>query len=133
MPTLEYFLVSESISVDQNTNNVSLFGVLEELSGPLPFLVPKLVATSSWNMSEGEEDRDFQVTLQIRLDGEILPESEELNLNVNFTTSRLRHRVFHFLRELVIPTAGILVFEILLNGKHSATHTVTVHDGNEGT
>ena len=130
MPALEYFLVSESISVDQDTNSLSLFGILEGLSGPLPISVDKLVATSCWNMSEGEQDKDFQVALRITLDGEILPESEELN--VNFTTSRPRHRIFHFLRGLALPTAGSLVFEVLLNGEPKATHTVTIRNENEG-
>ncbi len=30
MPKLEYFLICESVSVDQDTNRLSLFNVLED-------------------------------------------------------------------------------------------------------
>lgn len=123
MPKLEYFLVSESLSVDQETNNVSVFSILEEFSGKQ---IPRLVATSSWNIEPNEQDRDYQVTLTIRLPGgETLPESNDFK--VNFTTQRKRHRVFQHVHGLKLEKAGDLVFEVLLDGKRQATHTVTIH------
>jgi hypothetical protein len=73
MPQLEYFLIAESISVDQSTNRVSLFNVLEEIQcAPLPAGtpaipgrtgIPQLVAVSSWNLSPEDQGREFQVSL----------------------------------------------------------------------
>ncbi len=126
MPSLEYFIVSEGVSVDQNTNNVSVFAILEEISGSLPLRGSRLVATSSWNMSPDEQDRDFQVALRITLpSGKVMPESNDLK--VNFTTTRRRHRVFQHVSGLAVEKPGDLVFEVLLDGEPKATHTITIH------
>ena len=46
MPDLEYFIVSESISIYQLTNRVSLFHIFEEIRSPTaPFFIPELVAS----------------------------------------------------------------------------------------
>lgn len=126
MPKLEYFLVSESLSVDQNTNHVSVFGILEELRGELPIAVHRLVAISSWHIAPDERDQDFQATLRIRSPGgDTMPESDAFK--VNFTTTRMRHRIFHHVHGLAVSEFGDLVFEILLDGECKATHTITVH------
>jgi hypothetical protein len=126
MPTLEYFLVASSISVDQATNNVSLFHILEEVSGTIPLRLPPLVAASAWVFSPEERGRDCQAGLRIHLPGgNVL--SEANGFAVNFSTERRRHRVHQFLEGLVIPASGDVRFEILLNGEHQAFHTVTVH------
>ena len=130
MPKLEYFLVSESRSVDQQTNNVSVFSILEELSGPLPMTIFRLVALSSWNIEPDERDRDYQVALRIRLpSGEVMPESSDFK--VNFTTTRMRHRVFQHVQGLRVTEAGELTFEVLLDGKREASHTITIHARDE--
>jgi hypothetical protein len=126
MPKLEYFLVSESLSVDQETNNVSVFSILEELSGPLPLAIPRLVAISSWNIEPDERDRDYQVALRIRLpSGEVMPESKDFK--VNFTTTRMRHRIFQHVHGLRVNEAGELTLEVLLDGEHKASHTIAIH------
>ena len=125
MPKLEYFLVSESLSVDQETNLVSIFRILEEWSGKLPVILPHLVATSSWLMEPDEKEKDFQATLRVRTHtGEVLPEPGDFN--INFTTERDRHRIFHHIHNLRIEDPGPLVFEISLNGKRQASHTATI-------
>ena len=54
MPTLEYFLLAESVSTDRERNTVSLFHILEEWIAQLPLVIPNLVAVSSWKMDEEE-------------------------------------------------------------------------------
>ena len=46
MPKLEYFLVSESISIDRDRNQVSVFNILEEAYIPKagPAVIPQSVA-----------------------------------------------------------------------------------------
>ncbi len=132
MPKLEYFLVSDSLSVDQETNNVSLFGICEEFTTTLPGQMPHVVATSSWLVDSTDRNEDFQATLRVRLDGESVSSKLD-DFKINFTTERDRHRIFHHVNGLKLSKPGELEFEILLDGKHQATHTLTVHarDDNE--
>ena len=130
MPKLEYFVVSEAVSVDQQTNNVSVFSISEKLTVTIPASAPHLVATSSWNIAQDERNRDFQATLRVTLDGESV--SQELdNFKINFTSERDRHRIFHHINGLKLKKAGELIFELLLDGEHVAYHTVTVQASNE--
>jgi hypothetical protein len=124
MPKLEYFLVSEGVSVDQRTNKASIFDVCEEII--IPGLVPHLVAISSWNIGPDEREKDFQATLRVRLNGESV--SKELDgFKINFTTEQgERHRIFHYINGLRLEKPGILEFEVLLDGQRCACHTVTV-------
>ena len=70
MPKLEYFLVSESVSVDQLTNRTSLFNILEEVrANKFPAVIPQVVVTSAWNREIGDEDIDYQVKVRISLPG----------------------------------------------------------------
>ena len=132
MPRLEYFLVASSLSIDQATNNVSLFHILEELTGTMPLRMFPVVAASAWIFEPNELGRDYQASLKVHLpDGELLPESHQLA--VNFSTERRRHRIHQFLHGLVIPEPGDLVFELILNGEHQASHMITVHSQDEVT
>ncbi len=61
MPKLEYFLVAESVSVDQQTNRISFFNVVEQVNVPVfPFTIPQIVAVASWNTEEGDAKRTFR-------------------------------------------------------------------------
>jgi len=127
MPKLEYFVVAQSLSTDRNTNLVSLFHVLEELTVPrVPWQLGGFVAVCSWNIAPEERDRDFQVVLKIHL-----PEGQEPsvveNLKVNFTAEKPRHRVHLYVNEVPIEKPGEMRLELLLDGKHQAEHTLTIH------
>lgn len=95
MPKLEYFLICESMSTDQETNRVSLFNVLEDLqvlppgTTPQPqLLVPHFVAVSCWNREPGDEDKDFQAILRIHP-----PKKEPKEFSMNFKMERPRYRL----------------------------------------
>ena len=62
MARVGYFVVCEGVSVDQLSNNITLFNIFESCS---PGQLPKAVAISSWHREEGDEDRDFQASLRI--------------------------------------------------------------------
>ena len=127
MPKLEYFVVAQSLSTDRDTNVVSLFHILEELTVPgVPGQLGGFVAVSSWNMAPDERDRDFQVSLRIHL-----PEGQEPrvmdNFRVNFTAEKARHRVYLYVNGVPIEKPGELRLELLLGGQHQAEHTLTIH------
>ena len=123
MAHLEYFLVAESVIVDQATNVVSLVNVLEELTAPaFPIMVAKCAAVSAWNEDPGDVGRDLQVTLRIRSPGS----ESSIDFHSNFTMRTSRHRVLQRIAGLPVLAAGELQFEVLLNGEHKAFHTVSV-------
>jgi hypothetical protein len=125
MPSLEYFLVCESVSTDQETNRVSLFHILEDFQLASPgspgVVLAQFAAVSCWNREEGDEERDFQALLRIHPPG-----GEAKEIAMNFRMERPRQRLT--LRFLGIPKMepGQLRFELLLNGRHVAWHTVNV-------
>ena len=126
MPTLEYFLVADSVSTDRDRNTVSVFHILEEWTAQLPLVIPSVVAVSSWKMEEHDRGRDFQVALEIHLPGRRKSPDFEI-LPVNFTAESARHRTYHFVRGLRIEQAGHVVFEISINGRPAAKHVLWVH------
>lgn len=130
MPRLEFFLISESLSTDQSTNQLSVFNILDDITMTLPAVLPRLVATSAWNFQPEEIGNDFQVILRVyRPNGDVLDETGDIS--VNFTAERSRHRVHQDVRGLPLTESGDWRLEILLNGKHTADHTLTVHATND--
>jgi len=123
MPKLEYFIVSEGASTDIFTNRVSLFNVVEQIkSKDFPVVLPQVVATTAWNKEAADTDLDFQASLRIYSPGEERPKE----FPINFKMERSRHRLHQTIIYLQVTQVGDLVFEILLNGEHVASHTVTV-------
>ena len=135
MPKLEYFLLAESVSIDRDTNTVSVFHIAEEIWGRLPAVLPKLVAVSSWSVAEDEQGHDFQVTLRVSQPGiaESSPPWDYPDFPINFTANRTRHRIIHEVKDVRVSQFGDLVFEILLNGEPMATHRLTVRKSRRGT
>jgi hypothetical protein len=123
MPKLEYFIVCESVSVDQQTNRVSLFNVIEEVwSSRFPATISQAIATSAWHREPADEHVDYQVQLRIYAPGE----DSYKEFPVNVKIEKDRHRIFHELANLRVSQPGNLKFEVLINGQYAATHTVTI-------
>jgi len=122
MLRLEYFVVAESHSVDQITNRVSIFNVLEEVQSPtFPVVIPQLVAVALWHAEAEDIERDFQSTVRLRTpDGALRPFEQ------NFTMVGPRLRTIALVVGLEIKEPGIMEIELLLNGKHVASHIVAV-------
>ncbi len=124
MPSLEYFIVCKDVSIDADTNEITLFRVAEDVFPPsFPYQLPKVIAVSSWNIKRDEINLDFQVVLRVTLPGQSAP----LDFPMNLSKGRLRYRSIQGLLEIPIAEAGELRFEVLLNGAHGASHIVTVH------
>ena len=126
MPTLEYFLVCESVSTDQETNRISLFNILEDIHmlppGQPGVILAQLVAVCCWNRESGDEDQDFQATLRIHAPNGAEPQE----FAMNFRMERPRYRLSLRFQGIPKLEPGVLRFELLLNGKHVAWHTVNV-------
>lgn len=122
MPSLEYFVVAESMSVDQATNQVSVFNILEDVrTSSLPVVVPQLVCVCTVNLGANDMGQDHQVVLRVRT-----PSGAPREFSARFRASHRRQRIFTRLLGMPIETIGELLFDISIDGAHLATHTVYV-------
>lgn len=122
MARLEYFIVAESISVDQHTNRVSLFNVVEQLTAPeFPVIIPQLVAVTAWNAEAGDDQTDFQIRVRM-----IHPDGSTKDFTHNFRIPADRCRTIMTLQGVRVAQAGKLVLDLNLNDQHIASHTIDV-------
>lgn len=126
MAQLEFFVVCESVSVDKLSNQVSILGVIEDLTcESFPGGLQKCVAFSQWRKSPGDEEIDWQATIKV-----ILPNGGETEVPVNFRFgSSQKHRITQVLYGLALPCEGELKFQLFLNGSHIADHLAFVKKG----
>jgi hypothetical protein len=123
MPTLEYFLVCRSVQEDKHTNEVSFINVLEDITpGTFPHVIPIAVAVSLWNVQQGENTVDCHATLIVRIPGKA-----DAPFLMNFSPGTRRCRAIHGILDIPIEHPGEITFELQLNGRHQASHTIIVH------
>lgn len=123
MPTLEYFLVCRSLQEDKNTGEVSFINILEDISpDAFPYVISRAIAVSLWNVQEGEDTRDCQAQLIVKLPGK-----PEVSFLMNFSPGKRRCRAIQGILEIPVDEPGDIKFDLRLNGHHQATHTVIVH------
>lgn len=121
-PRLEYFVVSESVSVDALTNRVSLFNILEVIrSRRFPGVYPALYATAVWLIEDQERGTDYTTMLRVTVPG-----GQQQEYTSNFTAQGRRHRIFQRLEGIPLAQPGQITFELLLNAQHAAQHIIDV-------
>lgn len=128
MPKLEYFLLCESVSVDQDTNRISLFNVLEDFQiaspdtngkTPLCFL-GQFVAVALFNREPDDGEKDFEACLRFNM-----PDDKHSEHRIAFRMDRNRQRLLlRFVGMPPVDKDGVLRFELLLDGTRCASHTV---------
>jgi len=124
MARLEFFIVCRSVSVDIDTDEITLSQVIEDIfAEDFPQHVAKIMAVSSWEMASDEWDKDFQAILRVTVPGE----HQGREFPMNLSRGRRRYRAIQSISQIPLPCPGDLKVEVLLNGKHAATHIVTVH------
>jgi hypothetical protein len=122
MARLEFFVVSQSIAVDDATNYVSVLEILEQIQVPsFPKVIPQCVAVSLWRKEAGDEESDFQLLLRITT-----PPDGVHEIRTNFRLTAPRHRVIQRIQGLPITGEGQLRFEAIINGQHAADHIIDV-------
>lgn len=123
MPTLEYFLVAESIAVDQTTSRISVFNIVDDLEvTTFSATIPQMAAVCSWNLLQGDAGQEFQARLRIEM-----PDAEPREQRVNFTGQQQKHhRLIWRLIGLPVAAEGTVRLEVELNGEHQASHTIAV-------
>jgi hypothetical protein len=126
MPHIEYFLVSESISIDQLRNTVSLFHVFEELSfTSFPGRIPALVISTLWDILEDERGGEFLGTIQLTPPGDGEVKTYPFKFRTEPPVSR--QRVFLEMKDLAVPGTGRFLFEVFCGDKKFASHQIFIH------
>ena len=120
MAKLEYFLMAESVSVDQLTNRVSIFNVMENVHVQRVGQTCNAVAIAHWNLADAEIGNDFQIEIHIEQDG-----AEPIIMHQNFRAIRKKHRTLGFFGGFPL-TPGTMTVSIRLNGLHQASHQIDV-------
>jgi hypothetical protein len=124
MPTLEYFLIAESCSVDAERNSLSIFHVMNDVRvDQFPAFIPELVVVSAWvhNPEELERRTESQIRIEFRMPGQ-----PPVSFRGNLTAEARFQNVNLTFREVPIPAAGDTIVDVLLNEVHQATHTIAV-------
>ena len=129
MPKLEYFLLCKSISVDQETNRVSLFNVLEDLHLSKPpkegdskpaYILNQIVAVAVFNREPNDGDHDFEACLKYNL-----PDHTHKEHKLKFKMERNRQRiVMRFVGMPPVAKDGLLSFDLSVDGVHAGIHTI---------
>jgi len=106
MPDLLLFAPTESISIDQESNRLSMFHLAEQFNFPqFPVAIPQLVLITIWQRSANEDEDDgFAQTVVIR-DPEgspVIPPRRVL-----FKLPRRRHRLLYMFNGVPISRAGL--------------------------
>ena len=122
MARLEFFVVSKAVSIDQTTNQMSVFEILEEMTtSSFPVQIPSLVAISLWRQEQGDQEQDYQLLLQITT-----PSGTSHDFRTNFRLAGRRHRITQRIEGMVLEKEGVVRFEVILNDKHAAEHIVDI-------
>ncbi len=129
MARLEYFIVCRAVSIDIDTDEITLSQVVEDVFvEEFPQHLPKITAVSSWELAENELETDFQALLQVTIPGS----SSAQSFPMNFRRGSRRYRAMQGILEIPLHTSGDLKVDVLLNGSHAASHIVAIHPAGTG-
>ncbi len=124
MPTLEFFVVAESFSIDRQSNRLSIFNIVETLTAEeFPVVLPSMVVVTCLNLTDDELGEDFQVLLNVCSGGDSPLGGP---FPTNFKAQSRRHRVIQSFQGVPFSKPGDIRFEQTLNGDHLATHLLEV-------
>lgn len=118
---LEFFLMCESISIDQRSNALSIFNVIEEVPWSDTHVVPRSVFISEWNFPPDMMGKD------ILIEHRLLDPNGKVRHSYDSAFKALapRHRVMVTLANWKPDIKGDWVFKVE-SGPKKAHHRVTV-------
>jgi len=121
MINIDLFVCAEGVSIDQRTNNLSIFSIFKEIvSVGFPFIFPRLTVVTM--LQRDAEDPDPQAELRIAHDGKEIFMGP---IPVKFQNKPVTRFLFE-VGGLALPNPGELEFQIYLDGKKQATYDVMV-------
>jgi hypothetical protein len=115
-------VLAENVVQDSQTNNISVFGIFEEIVPQgFPFFLTKIAFFALWERDSTDSETyvaEFSVTLNDQ-------RLHTASININFTGAR-RHRSIVNIQGFVIPQPGQLVFTLRIQDGPEATCTLPV-------
>lgn len=108
----KFCVVAEGMSLDAETNAISLFGLIEGITAPaFPLFVQRMICLALWEREEGDRE-NIDGRFQARLGNDQV--LVQMRVDASFA-GHPRCRTFIRLNGLLIPQPGILHFEFLLD------------------
>lgn len=106
---VHYITCAQSSSLDTKTNQLSLFHILDEISGTaFPLVLPSICVAALFER-EAEEGPTPSFVMAVTLDGKLLA---SFTLSTDFTHSR-RSRTVNTVQGLTLPEPGALAISLL--------------------
>jgi len=111
VPTHIFTVAARGYAIDSQTNNLTLFCVLESLAAPeFPFAIPELTVVTLWERSSGEEGVPFIQRTRL-----VDPEGAEVFCSdSSFRLDRARHRNILTVQMAPFRTVGYHRIEVLV-------------------
>jgi len=117
-----FLLAAEGSSIDQNSHNLSIFNIIEEVqSQGFPLIMQKIALVALFSRDSGDADT-IKVALRVRLNDTLAFENTDLAVNYQGAP---RTRLSITLQGLVVKGPGNLVFELTV-GRQITKHSVKV-------
>lgn len=88
----------------------------------MPFHIGELVVNAAWDLDGDDIGQEIQTAVRITVPGR----AEPVIVPEPFVAERSRHRINLAIIGLEVLKFGELLFEILLNGEHRASHRVSI-------
>jgi hypothetical protein len=117
-----FSLCSEGVALDRQSNNVTVYNVIEEITSVgFPLLIPKLFLLASFAREGGDPD-EAQIRIRVTAG-----ETEVFNqaMSIRFQ-GKSRTRVIIQLAGTTVPGVGSLCFEILAGDKKLTEYLIDV-------
>lgn len=124
MLSVQLMLCAMGVVVDQNTNNVSIFNILESLSSPgFPLFVQKIDLLCVLERDAKDKNK---VELELRINNNKAVELFKGPLKVDFQ-DKFRNRSIVNLNGMAIPNPGKLNFVLYHDNKELAAYSVEIN------
>lgn len=120
---LDYFIVADSLVLDQFTQRVSIFHIVDEIIAPaFPVVLPSLATVACLEGEPSDSARPHRAIL--RLAGSAA--AEPYDLASEFALLGARHRLVHRVENVVLSAPGIMEFSLFISGELLAQRGITV-------
>lgn len=117
---VSFFATAQGVVVDQRSNGLSLFNVIEDLGAPaFPFILPPLSLALSVQR-EGDEPDDVLLEIELKLDDHQLISAK---VNGHFQ-GRPMLRIVSDLQGILVPAPGLLNLFVRYEGEELARWTI---------
>jgi len=115
MPRLLFLAASLSTSVDQRTNQLSLFHLVEQFNPDrFPAVLPYFEVVCLWQRESGDDIHKFEQRVRMLSPGGV---DEVANFQIEFPMERMRHRAIVGFAGIKVEEPGFYEIEVCVRRK----------------